>query len=179
MPQVAVENSPLPKANYSICVLDPLVHYHAPCHHQLIIPSLLFIFNIPSSSSILSLQKHGWFSIYLKKKKIYLLTLHRLHSPSCLIQPFWKESFTFTSTLPLDFSTPNLSSPQNEAIGGTAFNAVFLCPIPASCRNRSFKDDQWLCNYQTQWIFLSQEFCWAYSHFPMLKRTQGKGLMSK
>lgn len=68
MPQVAVENSPLPKANYSICVLDPLVYYHAPCHHQLIIPSLLFIFNIPSSSSILSLQKHGWFSFYLKKK---------------------------------------------------------------------------------------------------------------
>ena len=106
-----------------------------------------------------------------RKKKIYLLTLNHLHSPSCLIQPFWKEPFTFTSTLSLDFSTPNLTSPQNEAIIGTAFNAAFLCPIPASCRNRSFKDHQWLSNYQTQWIFLSHESCWAYSHLPMLNRT--------
>lgn len=65
------------------------------------------------------------------KKKIYLLTLYLLHLLPVSFNLFEKNHLPLLSLFPLDFSTPNLYSPQNEAICGTAFKAAFLCPIPA------------------------------------------------
>lgn len=63
--------------------------------------------------------------------EIYLLTLYLLHLLPVSFSLFEKNHLPLLSLFPLDFSTPNLSSPQNEAIRGTAFKAAFLCPIPA------------------------------------------------
>lgn len=101
------------------------------CPHQLFTPSLPFL----SSTSDLAL-----FSVYKNMvgshatdhgEKNLSLNLISSPSPSCLIQPFEKNHLPLLSLFPLDFSTPNLYSPQNVAIYGIAFKAAFLCPIPA------------------------------------------------